>query len=124
MHLSKALAFCNQGTVCELLSIRPGERTLTYTDQKPTKVLAVDSVLKGLAAILLTITTSVSAWLLVTVIQYGDRITKNETKIESYDKNNMTILRHLQDISSKQSQILQNQARFDTEIKFLKKEPK
>lgn len=88
------------------------------------KVLSVDTILKTVISILLTILTGISSWLLITVWDHSKLIVKNEARIDALDKNAAQMLKLLSEINDRQSLLLQGQARMDADLKHIKENRK
>ena len=113
-------------TMCDLIVLdRKVElKKLNKQSESLPRVLSVDGVLKGSLAVLQLIVLGLMTWVLTTVVDHGDRLTKTETIIDGQERQNNVILSSLSSISVNQIEALKGQATVAAEISNLKEELK
>lgn len=82
----------------------------------------ISTIFPALMVTLQTIALGLLGWVLLTVIDHGDRITRTETLIEQRNKQDAEILKTIRDLSVNQLTALQNQAAFRSEIASLREQ--
>lgn len=109
-------------TKCQLVILdRKSElhRLAAQANESVPRVLSVDGVLKASLAILQLIVLGLMTWVLSTVVNHGDRITKNETMLHQQQSRDKEMLDTLRELNKNVSTALVNQAAFKAEIKAL-----
>ena len=108
------------GNPATLICLEGHERDKLASTEEAPKVLSVDAVLKTVVAILLTVLTGISSWLLVTVVSHSSRIVRNEIMIKNNSTDNKEMIDLLRKISVQQNTMMQTQVRMNTEIQNIK----
>lgn len=111
------------GERCAVIDIDSMGEKLDHTKQPP-KVVSLDMILKSMASVLFAILLGICGWLLITIIDHGERLVKAESNIKSNDIRGAEILSLLKSINQQQVEILRNQAQFSIKIEYLEENKK
>lgn len=85
-----------------------------------TKVVTVDSFLKATLAILQVVMLALTGWVVTTILDHNDRLTKVEMKQEEHKSRDGDLMLTLREVSQKQNTLLENNSIVRTEIEHLK----